>query len=394
MNPLDHIASILKSFDIEPKPLDKIVDAYLRRHREISGKDRRAITDAVFGVMRARRSLEAAVKNSGRNSNDRRLIAEIFLSGNMDSNPDAPPAEIYSYPDFLFDMIVRAHGRADAIHLAREMNRPADTILRVNTLKASRDDARRLLADEGIESEITKFSPFGLKLSSRANLGVLDLFKRGLVEIQDEASQLSVIAADPKPGERVLDACAGAGGKSLMMAMLMENRGEIVSSDIEEKKLGELEKRAARAGASIIKTIPAENLMKQDEWRGKFDLVFVDAPCSGTGTLRRNPDLKWRLTPETIAERVKVQRRLISDYSKFVRPGGRLVYATCSILPCENEEVVGEFLKKGDFKVVDVSAALEEKGVASKDVVNRGFLKTNPRIGGLDGFFAACMLHV
>lgn len=393
MYSIDHIVSILKSFDIESKPLDKTVDSYFRRHREVASRERRAISDAVFGIMRARRRIEAHLRGLGKNPVDRRMAAEVYLKGDEIDRKGLTDAEYYSYPDFLFEMFEKAYGREGAQILAGKMNSPSDTILRVNTLKSSRDEVARMLAEENIEFVISSFSPYGLRLLKRANLNSTAAYKTGCIEVQDEASQLAVIAADPRPGENILDACAGAGGKSLMMAMLMKNEGRILAADPNLKKLSELKKRAGRAGASTINTIHTSDLLKRGDLRGSFDLVFVDAPCSGTGTLRRNPDLKWRISPERIKELTEKQRELIVKYAEFVRPGGRLVYATCSILPCENEEVVEVFLNGGNFRAADVTNSLQKYGIPCEHIVTKaGNLQLNSQFIDLDGFFASTMI--
>ena len=394
MDLLGHIATTLQAFEIEPKPFDRILDAYFRRHREIGAALRRRIGDAAFGVMRLRRRLDGLLQLQGA-APDHRRRAELLLAGEMPASmpKDFPggPAAWHSFPDFLYAMLVAAHGADGAAALAESLNAAAQPVLRVNALATTRDEARARLAAEGIEAAPTSRSPFGLVLGKRQAVEATPLFRRGMVEIQDEASQLAVLAADPQPGETVLDACAGAGGKALALAMLMENRGRIVASDIDAAKLDELRKRAARAGASIVETVGAGALAKRHEFGGNFDLVFLDAPCSGTGTLRRAPDLRWRLSPELIEARVALQRELLERHAARVRPGGRIAYVTCSLLPCENEQVVEAFLARGGFELVDVSGAFGRRGIAVDGLLDGGYFRTDPRQGSWDGFFGAIL---
>lgn len=397
MNPIDHIVSILKAFDIEPKALDRVVESYLRRHREISSTSRRLITDVVFGVVRWLRRLEGMLSVCGVKQKDARFLAACYIlwkrpagfekmhldefENEMGKNLDDITAEkfpggeaaFYSFPDFLYRRFIKIYGKDGAAEIATALNEPATPVLRVNTLRASREDAVGMLADEGITVEPTEMSPFGLKLLSRVNLHSCAAYKRGIVEVQDESSQLSVITTAPKAGDIVLDACAGAGGKTLMMAMLMQNKGKIVAADPSEAKISELKKRAARAGVSIAKVFETRALKKKDCLKGKFDLVFLDAPCSGVGTIRRSPDIKWRLSPKLILRHVEDETRIIHEYAPWVRPGGRLAYATCSVLPEENEAIVENLASGGEFEIVSP------------------LFKADPRYGNWDGFFTAIL---
>lgn len=389
------MATALQAFEIEPKPFDRLLDAYLRRHRDIGASMRRRIGDAAFGVMRWRRRLDGLLAMRGVAKPNHRQRAELLLAGELPGTmPHGFPggaAAWHSFPDFLYAMLVDAHGAHEAAVLAESLSVAAKPTLRVNVLTTTRDEMQRLLAADGIDASPTACSPFGLTLEKRAAVEATPVFRRGMVEIQDEASQLAVLAADPQPGEFVLDACAGAGGKTLALAMLMENHGRIVASDIDAGKLDELRKRAGRAGATIVETVGAGALLKRREFGGNFDLVFLDAPCSGTGTLRRAPDLKWRISPEFIETRVALQRELLERHAARVRPGGRIVYVTCSLLPCENERVVEAFLAKGGFEPVDPCGAFERRGIAVDRIIEKGYFRADPRRGNWDGFFGAIL---
>jgi 16S rRNA (cytosine967-C5)-methyltransferase len=285
----------------------------------------------------------------------------------------------------------KQYGADGAAELASALGREQRPTLRINCLRIDRDDAMRRLADADIECAATERSPYGIRLSERVDLKSLDLFSDGLIDVQDEGSQLTCLLASPERGSEVLDACAGAGGKSLMMAMLMGDRGRIVAHDTDPKKLREAERRARRAGATAIKTVKE----LRDSSIGSFDLVFVDAPCSGTGTLRRCPDIRWRMDESTIERYTVKQREMLKEYSRFVRPGGRLVYATCSLLEQENDRVVETILSSGKFARLDAREILDASGVKCDGIVtNDGYLFTDPRSGEWDGLFAAAMRRI
>jgi len=302
-------------------------------------------------------------------------------------------AAFNSFPDFLFDEMVKDCGAAGAAELAASLNRAAAPSLRSNALKADRAQAIEALGALGAHCSPAPLSPWGILLSGRKGIEASSAYRRGLFEIQDESSQLAVAAANPEPGEMVLDACAGAGGKALATAALMENRGRIVAADTDERKLGELMRRAKRAGASIVEISPAKKLDARGHRRGGFDLVIVDAPCSGTGTLRRSPDLKWRLSPRDIDERARLQEELIGAYWDWVRPGGRLAYMTCSVLSRENELVVKNFIRKRRAALADIRQAFSRYSIPPDSILSPdGFFKTDPRSGERDGFFAAVLM--
>lgn len=393
-NVVEHAASILRMFEIEPRPLDRIVDHYFKKHRELGSRLRRAIADAVFGVARWRRRIDGLLLGDGVKKpgwRDRVLAFEEAGDRIADVSPKKFPggdAAYHSFPDFLYGMIREQYGAEGVAQLASALNREQRPTLRINSLKTERDDAMRRLESAGIECEMTERSPYGIRLSERIDLKSNDLFARGLIEIQDEGSQLTCLLASPERGRVVLDACAGAGGKSLMIAMLMGGAGRIVAHDSDEKKLRETGRRAARAGVKIETTNEEPSVSARDS----FDLVFVDAPCSGTGTLRRCPDIRWRIDEETIEGRVAEQKEILRKYSRCVRQGGRLVYATCSILRQENERVVESLLSNGGFTRLDAREILTASGVNCDGIITKeGFLFTDPRAGEWDGLFAAVM---
>jgi len=257
--------------------------------------------------------------------------------------------------------------------------------LRVNTLKATRDAVHEALRADGFAVEPTPCAPHGLRLEGSAKLSATSLYNEGAFEIQDEAAQIASLLCAAKPGMRVLDFAAGAGGKSLALAAQMENHGEIVAHDITDARLKALAPRAERAGATIIRPT-------SETPSGAFDVVLIDSPCSGSGTWRRQPELRWRITPESLAALRALQDDMLEQGAAFVKPGGRLVYATCSILPSENEDRIAAFLARHtDFRELPAAEIwCETSGTPPPPGMDR-FFKTSPRTTGTDGFFTAIL---
>ena len=249
-----------------------------------------------------------------------------------------------SIPDWMDELGVKELGeKVWATEIAAQ-NQPAKVILRVNTLKTTKEKLRAILMDLNIETEFLKDQPDALVLKERANVFMTDAFKEGFFEVQDANSQLVAAFLDVKPGMRVVDACAGAGGKTLHIASLMENKGQLIAMDLYESKLKQLKLRAKRNGAFNIEYRIIDSTKVIKKLYEKADRVLIDAPCSGLGVLKRNPDAKWKLQPEFIDNIKKIQSEVLESYSKIVKPGGKLVYATCSILPSENQEQIKHFL--------------------------------------------------
>lgn len=279
-----------------------------------------------------------------------------------------------SIPDWMDEVGVKELGKKWDTELAA-LNEQAEVILRVNTLLATVPQAQKALSEEGIETETLKGYPDALKLVERANVFGTEAFKKGFFEVQDASSQLVAPYLDIKPGMRVVDACAGAGGKTLHLAAKMENKGQIISLDIYEGKLRELKRRARRGQAHNIETRWIENNKAIKKLHGKADRLLLDAPCTGLGVLRRNPDSKWKLSPEFLDKIRKTQQEILQDYSAILKSGGKMVYATCSILPSENQEQVKTFLKSEvgqNFKLIKQEAV-------------------SPSKSGFDGFYIALM---
>ncbi|WP_405414210.1 RsmB/NOP family class I SAM-dependent RNA methyltransferase [Maribacter sp. Asnod1-A12] len=278
-------------------------------------------------------------------------------------------------PDWIDELCEKALGEKLWTEELAKLNQPAEVILRTNTLRTNKEELRKALLDENIVAEPIRGYASALKLVERANVFVTQAFKNGMFEVQDASSQLVAEFLDVEPGQRVVDTCAGAGGKSLHLAALMENKGQLISMDIYGSKLKELKRRARRNGAHNIEVREIDSTKVYKKLYGSADRVLIDAPCTGLGVLRRNPDSKWKMKPEFLDKIVKTQHEIIRNYSKIVKPGGKMVYATCSILPQENSHQVQSFLKSEEGK--DFTLVKDKKIYASKS--------------GYDGFYMALL---
>jgi len=389
-------------------PADAAVSRYFRAHRNLGQQDRAFVAETVYAALRRRRSLEAAAQSaaprdlavaalvrvrglSGRalegvlREDEQGLVARIRAA----KTESFPPAVRADLPDWLWERLPALHGEAEAMRVAQGLLNPAPLDLRVNLAKMGRDEALAQLRASSIEGAPTPHSPAGLRLAEKPAINRHPLFLQGALEVQDEGSQLLAYLLAPRRGEMVGDYCAGAGGKTLAIAMLMRGTGRIYSMDVSAKRLAELAPRAARAGVTNVHplVLSGEGDARAKRLAGKLDRVLVDAPCSGFGTLRRNPDLKWRHGPQAIAELALKQAAILASAARLVKPGGRLVYATCSILPEENEAVVDAFAAaRPDFAPLPCQELLAAQRIAL-DCGER--LRLRPHLHGCDGFFAA-----
>jgi 16S rRNA (cytosine967-C5)-methyltransferase len=273
------------------------------------------------------------------------------------------------------------------------MQQPAPLDLRVNTLLATREEALAVLRDSGIEAELTRYSPLGLRLAGKPALEKHPLYLGGKVEVQDEGSQLLGLLLAPRRREMVVDFCAGAGGKTLLLGQLMRSEGRLYAFDVSERRMLRFRKRLARARLSNVhpELIAHENDTRIKRLSGKVHRVLVDAPCTGTGTLRRNPDLKWRLAESDLDDLMEKQASILEAAARLLQPGGRLEYATCSVLPEENDRIVDAFLTRHpEYVELDCGRVLREAGIAIDCGVR---LRLSPQIHGTDGFFAALLEH-
>jgi 16S rRNA (cytosine967-C5)-methyltransferase len=297
----------------------------------------------------------------------------------------------YSFPDWMAQKLIEQYGENEVDKICASLNEQAPLTLRVNMLKTTVEQCQAELSKQGVETTKTSLSPFGLNLSKRINVFSLSIFRDGWFEVQDEGSQLLPFLIDPKPNAKLLDVCAGAGGKTLEFAALMKNRGEIFATDINSYRLEELRKRMKRAGAQNVRVQEIQAIEDLNEqYSNFFDIVFIDAPCSGLGTIRRNPGMKWMVTEQTVDEVSDKQRSILHSSGSLVKPGGKIVYATCTLLRQENEGVVEEFMVRNpEFKLVEVNGLLDKWN--NGFVTAGSFFKLLPHIHGTDGFFCAVL---
>ncbi len=391
-------------------PADAVVSRYFREHRQLGHADRAFVAETVFAVLRRGRSIEA--RCAGQLSDRRRLLATLALvrgwsqrelapvlkaseeawlaAAKAMPEADLPPAVRCDLPDWLYQRLEQQFGADETLALAHAINQSAPLDLRVNTLKVDRETVLAKLAADGIAAQPGALSPLAVRLRDKPALAKHPLFLEGAFEVQDEGSQLLGFLLDPKRGEMVVDFCAGAGGKTLLLGALMRNTGRLYAFDVSDKRLANLKPRLARSGLSNVHPgrIEHERDQKIKRLAGKADRVLVDAPCSGLGTLRRNPDLKWRQSETSVAELTAKQASILDAAATLVRPGGRLVYATCSLLTAENDAVVAAFLEKHpDFSLLPAAGLLGKQGIAWESEV----LRLLPHRHNTDGFFAAAM---
>jgi 16S rRNA (cytosine967-C5)-methyltransferase len=420
---------ILGDIDSSARPADDAAADYFRRRRYIGAKDRAAIAGHLYAVLRHRAALDwwigritgSAVPEAARSrvlanlvliaqwpperiaqccDGDRfrpaplspaetRLVAG--LAGHTLHHPAMPRAVRNDVPEWLLPHLVHALGAGLEREIAA-LNAPAPVDLRVNPLKACREEARQLLAAAGVKAAPTPLSPLGLRLESRAPLSGLAAFKQGLIEVQDEGSQLAALLADARPGMRIVDFCAGAGGKTLALAALMQNRGRLVACDVSARRLERAGLRLRRAGINNVECRALAS--ERDPWvkrhKESFERVFVDVPCLGTGTWRRNPDAKWHVGPADLAGLVMRQRDILKSAARLVRPGGRLVYATCSLLCEEDEDQAEAFLAATQgFALVPAATVWKETIGDTLLAGSSRYLRLTPARHGTDGFFVA-----
>ena len=393
------------------QPADGVVSAFFRQHRALGSRERHALAETAYTVLR-QRLLFQNLAQSGTGPLERRLVllawqgTPNFLRLATESHEQAwlekigqidhatlPEKQRHNLPDWLAAPLKETLGD-DFWPLVQALNEAAPLDLRVNAIKAKRDDVRQALADAGLAAEPTPHSPWGLRLQGKPALHKLDVFTQGLVEVQDEGSQLLALITDAKRGEMVVDFCAGAGGKTLALGAAMRNTGRLYAFDVSGHRLDALKPRLARSGLSNVH--PAQIAHERDDrikrLAGKIDRVLVDAPCSGLGTLRRNPDLKWRQSPQALAELQAKQKAILASAARLLKPGGRLVYATCSLLAAENEAVAEDFTvtEKDRFAPLPVAELLQAAHVSeAQSLVAGRFLRLWPHRHHTDGFFAA-----
>jgi 16S rRNA (cytosine967-C5)-methyltransferase len=371
---------IAASFE-RPQSLGKLVDEKITRNRSLRSSERRELSDLFFDLIRWRRRIFGDIAPSRidldqlqiKLSEARQLRTNPPLAKWAQQSIDTFAREV-SFPSWIIDAWVHSLGFQSAASLALSLNEAASVTIRTNALKTTREKLKKELRKEDVNTEEGKLSPWALILQNRANLRGLKSFKSGLFEVQDEGSQWATLASRATAGEQVVDACAGAGGKTLAMAMMMENTGKIYSLDADSRKIPELKTRAKRAGVKICdaKWVAADDPHPLADLAGKIDRVLVDAPCSSLGTLRRKPWLKWESSSTAAESLGKKQVTLLTRYSDLLKAKGVLTYVTCTIHPAENEKVIDYFSKERPaFRLEDAPRTLR------------------PDVEGCDGFFIA-----
>jgi len=399
-------------------PADAVLSRHFRDNRELGHRDRGFIAEAIYGVLRRLRWLR---RIAGAEATPRMLLLAWFARGegwpmrNFEGLASATErdwitsikaaeagepslAERADLPDWLAERLLAQMDEADVLALAHGLNRAAPLDLRVNLLKADRDTVLARLQEDGIGAEAGKLSPQAIRLAGKPALQKHPLFLDGSFEVQDEGSQLLGLLVQPRRGELVVDFCAGAGGKTLQLGAMMRSTGRLYAFDVSEKRLAKLKPRMARAGLSNVHPvlIAHEADAKVKRLAGKADRVLVDAPCTGLGTLRRNPDLKWRQSPQALEELVAKQTAILESAARLPKSGGRLVYATCSMLPQENEAIAEAFTQAHrDFEPLDAGELLAQLKVPEAASLCSGgesgsrFVRLWPHRHQTDGFFAA-----
>jgi 16S rRNA (cytosine967-C5)-methyltransferase len=398
-------------------PADAKLSEFFRNNRELGTKERAFVAESVYGVLRRLRYLSAITASEEGDADDARKLILAWLlriegksireldnvlseqqkewavAIKAKSTEDFPLAVQADVRDWLWDKLVAQYGEAEALKICRSMFEQASLDLRVNTIKDNREEVLKRMIAENTNNEntieTTPYSPIGIRMPARLGINKHVLFTEGKIEVQDEGSQLLTYLVAPKRGQMIADFCAGAGGKTLAVGALMKNTGRLYAFDVSEKRLNNLGQRLKRSGLSNLhaQVITSENDAKLKRLNGKFDRVLVDAPCTGLGTLRRNPDLKWRQTEQAVTEMNLKQASILARAAKLVKAGGRLIYATCSLLRDENEAIVEGFLGSHlDFKIIPANQILAQQQI---DLDTGEFLKLLPHLHGTDGFFAA-----
>lgn len=408
-------------------PTDRVMAKFFKARRYMGSKDKAVVSGLVYAVQRNRAALNYSCEHAGLRPTPRSLIIATLLRLENKTNEEikeiftsehyapkkldkheldnlkklkgiklerASAAVQANFPSALKADLQEAFGN-QVIPEVKAMNERAPADVRVNLLKTTREELLKILQGYGMEAEFTPYSPWGIRVIGTNNLFGIQEFRDGYFEMQDEGSQLLSLLCNTKPSQTVVDYCAGAGGKTLGLAMQMENKGTIYACDIHSYRLEDLKKRTRRAGVHNVRihTLDDDNRWQKKHAR-KADIVLVDAPCSGTGTWRRSPDMKWKMRPEDIDEILEVQKEVMDKASKLAKVGGHFVYATCSVLPKENTKQVEAFLAENpNFKLVPIDEYLPDDS-AIKGKFTTDTLQLTPLQHSTDGFFAAVMERI
>jgi 16S rRNA (cytosine967-C5)-methyltransferase len=402
-------------------PADRTMAQYFKQRRYIGSKDKAAISEYLYTVLRNRLSFEYILSRAELGIHSRLLAAlmkkidgadlrdyfdgdkycparlrpeqlDAFESLDLDLS-NAPTHVRLNVPEWIAGRLEAALGDRYEAEM-QASNQRAQTDIRVNTLKSSVAQLSDALDSTADNFSPSKLSPWGIRFASRVALFGLDAFKQGWFEVQDEGSQLLALMSGAKAGDKVVDFCAGAGGKTLALAAMMDNKGVIYACDVHSKRLEQLSKRTKRAGAHNVRThvLSSENDKWVKQHKQIADVVLLDAPCTGTGTWRRSPDSRWNLTEENLCNLVELQQSIMQSAQRLVKPGGLLLYATCSLLEEENEQQVERFLANNDqFVKNDLAIPAHWTDQLEQVVLNSNQLRTYPGLSGTDGFFVAAL---
>ncbi|NTV47441.1 MAG: class I SAM-dependent methyltransferase [Chlorobiales bacterium] len=438
---LSHTLEVYGMLERANRPADAVLSAYLRARKYLGSHDRRFISETIFGLLRQELTLKPLAKTAlseggfsfgaipvvslyffllkSKPFSQKHLIdaleeltpfdaaelkslAEFFESHTSftDDHSAATLSQRFAFPEWMTQMLLSEYGQEELEKLYTALNEPAAVTLRTNTLQITRDELQQRLGDEGLLTTPGTLSPDALICKGRPRVMQTQSFKEGLCEIQDEGSQLISILLNAKPKAKVLDACAGGGGKTLHIATLMHNKGDVYAYDANEKRFGNITIRIRRSGLQNIRLLDSPKKLEKfkQDFAGKIDALLIDAPCTGSGTVRRNPDLKRRLTQESLERIQQEQQGIINEYAPLLKPGGTMVYATCSLFKQENEDIVTKFLSEHpDFKLVPIPEALEQMKVGfdlsglKARFKDSPYMKLSPQRDNTDGFFAAVL---
>ena len=429
MTPGARISAIIDLLEQIEQPgthANKTISKYFRNRRYIGSKDRHAISDRIYNILRHQARLLWWTNNGIARLRttaslvllDKKSQQEIIdlFNGDGYAPPSLTPSELKllkscvgkgindpsmplwvssEVPEWLLDEM-KPNSPLDLIEETDALNQPAPIDIRVNTLKASRNNALTLLNNDGIKANPTPFSPIGLRIHGRVNLQITSAFKEGFIELQDEGSQLISFLVDAKMGQKTIDFCAGGGGKTLALAALMDNGGPLIACDVNSYRLNKMHKRLRRAGVTNVTTNLLSGL--SDPWIKETEAsahrVLLDTPCSGSGSWRRSPANKWQLTPETLKKNIERQTKIIDTASKLVKPGGRLIYSTCSILRRENEAQIERFLNDNkNFDIFPIPQ-LWNSVLGGDCPTSDPYLNLTPARHSTDGFFCAVLERI
>lgn len=425
MRPAAHAQATIELLDLlsaDGYPADRTMAQYFKQRRYIGSKDKKAVSGQFYAVLRNRLSLQYLLTEVGLQPSSRLLVAaylrtlgqateevfddqryhparfgttqiEALRSIDVDVLQSAPMHVQLNVPAWIEPALMDALG-ADYPAEMQAMNQRATTDIRVNSLRADREQVSAALTAAGMDHDLCELAPQGIRFRQRVALFNLPAFKQGHFEVQDEGSQLLALASGASAGQKVVDFCAGAGGKTLAMAAMMQNRGSVYACDVHSGRLQQLQKRCRRAGVHNVRIVQLSS--ERDKWvkqhTGYADLVLIDAPCSGTGTWRRNPDARWNLTAQGLDELVELQQSILTSAARLVRPGGRLLYATCSLLKEENEQQVDRFLAQNtEFQHAapcDHAAFIEHQ---DRFRISESSISTSPALTGTDGFYLCAL---